>query len=385
MVGKCLRVGLLIRALTVGGAERQLVNVARGLRRAGHDVHVLVFYRAGTFLEAELAESGVPVVDLEKRNRWDVLGFLGRLRSAARDLQLDVVYSFLPTANVVAAVIWGGPKHPAVVWGVRGANSAREGHDWLGSLLVKAETRLSKRPAAIIANSTPAIANCRSLGWPAANLYLVPNGLDPDAFRFDATGRESLRATWRVEPGQQVIGVAGRLDPVKGLEVLMTAVRDLSKGLPGLRVVVAGDGSSGYAASLRSLVCQLGIECRVTWLGSIRDMAGFYSAVDLLCLPSLSEGCSNVIAEAMACGTLVVATRVGDNAEYLRDASCLAVPDSAGDLARAILHGLHSSGDIGREEARLGILERLALAVMVQRTESRLLTAVVPRDPARKG
>ena len=378
MPGSSLRIGLLIRALTVGGAERQLVNLALGLTREGHQVHVLIFYRVGSTLEAEIERAGIPLVDLQKRSRWDLLAFLLRLRSTVRTRELDVVYSFLPTANVLAATVWGGTRGPAVVWGIRSTDASRDSSDWLGRALVIAEQRLTRRAVAIIANSTTAIESCRALGWPPARLHLVPNGLDPEAFRFDPRARDVMRKTWGVSPTERVIGFAGRLDPVKGLEVLLTAIQTLGVEWPALRVVVAGEGSPNYTASLRQQVHELGIEAHIRWLGRTQDMAGFYSAIDLLCLPSLSEGCSNVVAEALACGTPVVATRVGDNPKLVPDPSWLADAGKPVDLARVLRLALAVSDGADREVLRRGILHQLDLSTMIQRTVVILRAAAEP-------
>ncbi len=370
-----LRIGLLIRALTVGGAERQLVNVAVELQRLGHVVHVLVFYRAGTSLEATLASAGVPLVDLRKRGRWDLPAFLLRLRRVVRTMDLDAVYSFLPTANVLAATVWGGAKRPAVVWGVRGTDAFRASNDWLGGALVIAERRFARRPAAIIANSTSAITSCERRGWPTGTMYLVPNGLDPEAFCFQPQRRDALRAGWGVACAQRLIGVAGRLDPVKGLEVLLNALPSLGPEAAAVRLLVAGEGSSKYEAALRKQAQALGLGERVVWLGRVDDMAGFYSAIDILCLPSLSEGCSNVVAEALACGTPVVATRVGDNHLLVPDASWLVEAGNSTDLARVLSRVLGSGGGTDREVLRHGILQRLALSGMAKSTAAILQAA----------
>jgi len=380
-----VRIGILIRALTVGGAERQVVSVAQGLQLDGHAVYVLVFYQTSSFLEAELASSGIPVVDLEKRSRWDLPGFLWRLHRVVRELDIDVVYSFLPTANVLAATLWARAARPAVVWGVRGSSGERASHDWLGNLLVTGQTWLVRRADAVIANSLPAISGCRARGWPPDRLHLVANGLDGEAFRFDAPARDRLRSGWGAEPAQPVIGVAGRLDPVKGLDDFISALVKVRDQHPEALAVIAGDGPSDYVASLRALADRLGLSRNIRWLGTVREMAGFYSAIDLLCLPSRSEGCSNVVAEALACGTPVVATRVGDNEVYVRDASLLAEPGQPGELAGAMLRALTPGRQVARELLREGILGQLALPVMVQRTVAVLRDAVSARLQASRG
>jgi glycosyltransferase involved in cell wall biosynthesis len=351
------------------------------LQRLGHVVHVLVFYRAGTSLEAALAKAGVPLVDLRKSGRWDLPAFLLRLRRAVRASDLDVIYSFLPTANVLAATVWGGAKRPAVVWGVRGTDVFRASNDWLGSALVVAERRLATRPTAIIANSTSAMTGCEIRGWPTTSLHLVPNGLDPEVFRFQPQRRDQLRREWNTGLKERLVGVAGRLDPVKGLEVLLKALQALGNESGNVRLLVAGEGSVAYEASLRQQALALGLGARVVWLGRVHDMAGFYSAIDVLCSPSLSEGCSNVVAESLACGTPVVATRVGDNHLLVPDPASLVDAGNSLELGRVLCRVLASIGGSDREVLRHGILGRLTLSAMATSTAAILQAAARSVNP----
>lgn len=363
-----LRIGMLIRSLTVGGAERQLVKLAIGLRAAGQEVTVLVYYRAGSFLEDELVRAGVPLVDLRKAGRWDVPGFVRRLRGVVRQARLDVVYSFLPTSNVLAAILWGGRGTPAVIWGVRGAIDGKSDREWLGTLAIRAQDAIAWRASAIVVNSLDAVDGCKRRGWPATRLHVVANGLDPDEFRFDVAGREELRAAWGLGNECLVIGVAGRIDPVKDIGTLLEAFVRLAAEMPNLHLVIAGEGRQEYLQVLRERIRESGLEARVRWLGLVREMRGFYSAIDLLCLPSRSEGCSNVLAEALACGTAVVATRVGDNAVYVQDPAMLSGAGSPGELTKALRHALAGSRRPDRDQLRRQILEQLATSVMVDRT-----------------
>ncbi len=330
--GATVRIVCLIRALDCGGAERQLVHLACGLRRHGHDVSVAVFYRTGTGLERELLEAGVELVDLAKRSRWDLLGPVRRLLRHVAVRDTEVVYAFLPTANVLAALLWSWRRAPAVVAGLRGTDTVRSRYDWLGRLLAAVERWLAPRCAAAVANSTTGVQQRLAQGWPRARLHLVRNGVRLQDFAFDPAARASLRSAWRVQPGERLIGFAGRLDPVKGLELLLEAVAGLRADGTRVRLVVAGDGPAGYVAALRERAAAQGPDGGVDWLGRVADMRSFYSAIDLLCLPSYTEGCSNVLGEALAAGTPAVATAVGEAPWLLGADGWLVRPGDAGAL-----------------------------------------------------
>ncbi len=91
----------LARSLQQGGAERQLVALASGLHQRGWPVTVVCFYGGGTF-QPDLERAGVPLVDLKKRGRWDVFGFLWRLWRVLRKTNADIVHGYLPVANMMA-------------------------------------------------------------------------------------------------------------------------------------------------------------------------------------------------------------------------------------------------------------------------------------------
>src|SRR5438045_1234537 len=97
-----MRILLLIRSLDVGGAEGQMVLLAGGLRRAGHSVVIAVLYSGGA-LEEALRRTDVPIVSLDKRGRYDFAGVTSRLIRAVRREGIEVVYSALTAANVLAA------------------------------------------------------------------------------------------------------------------------------------------------------------------------------------------------------------------------------------------------------------------------------------------
>src|SRR5471030_3224340 len=89
---------ILIRSLNVGGAERQVSILAQALHKKGYKVTVGVFYSGGA-LEGQLRQAGVSIYSLDKKGRWDLIGWFRRYLRALREVNPDVVYSFLTTSN----------------------------------------------------------------------------------------------------------------------------------------------------------------------------------------------------------------------------------------------------------------------------------------------
>ena len=145
-----MKVLFLTRALNVGGAERQLVVLARGLRKRGHEVAVAVFYPDGV-LEGELKEAGIPILSLAKRGRWDVVGFVLRLIHLVRCYRPDVLHSYI--SNLVTVVVQPFLKSTKIVWGVRSSYMDFSRYDWLFRVSYGLACRLSHSADLIIANS----------------------------------------------------------------------------------------------------------------------------------------------------------------------------------------------------------------------------------------
>lgn len=155
-------------------------------------------------------------------------------------------------------------------------------------------------------------------GMPAAKLHVVRNGVDTQRFRPE--DRVQSRASLGVE-GAPLLLAVGNLVPVKGHDLALRALAALVPRHPGARLVLVGDGP--LRAELQAQAQALGLAGHVHFAGLVPNdrLSAWYSAADLLLLPSRSEGWANVLLEAMACGTPVVATDVGGTREVVADAA----------------------------------------------------------------
>lgn len=330
------RIALLIRRLDHGGAQRQLVLLATMLASKGYDVHVVALYPGGGF-EAELALAGVPVHVPGKRGRWDTFSFFARLAECLRNIRPDVLYSFLDVPNILAAIITRIAGRPRLVWGIRAAFMDMRHYDWITRSAPWLEARMSHVPDLIIANSHAGAAWAISRGFPANVLRIVENGIDTRRYRPDANARNAMRAELGVVNNEKLIGLVGRLDPMKDHPVFLRACAKLAITNPGFRFVCVGDGSNTYRSELVSLVQQLGIDNRLKWVGACTDMPAIYNALDGLCSASaFGEGFSNVIGEAMACGVPCVVTDVGDSARIVDNLGEVVPPGDVDAMTYAV-------------------------------------------------
>ena len=164
---------------------------------------------------------------------------------------------------------------------------------------------------------------------------IIPCGIDLGRFHPDVS-----RLPER-EPGQLRILFLGRLDARKGIKVLLRALPEVLRSVPGCRVTVAGRGPMGQAA--RRLAARLGVAASVDFIGAVRpeDLPRFYAGCDVYCAPSLGgETLGIVLLEAMASGAPVVASRIPGYDETIRDGidGILVPPDEPEALSKALIN-----------------------------------------------
>jgi glycosyltransferase involved in cell wall biosynthesis len=374
--GERLRILLLVRALSFGGAERQIINLAAGLARRGHKVTVATFYSGGAF-ESTLSGGNPACLKLEKRGRWDVFGFLQRILRAVSTEQPDIIYSFLPMANVVAAAARAAVRTgPALVWGIRGTPLDLSRYDRLERVSIRIERLLSRVPDLVIANSRAGAEWVSEWQSGAKKVAMVPNGIDTDAFR-PATPRQraAARAALGCPPGVVIVAVVARFDPMKDHPGFLRALAITAHRAPDLRALIVGDGAPAATAQLHEAAAGLGLAKQVVWADPRRDVEQVYHAADMLCLPSaFGEGFPNVVAEAMASGLRCVVTEVGDCAYLVGNTGWIVPPAAPELLAGALLscrQAVLENGVISTA-ARQRVVGQFGIEAMVSATEDLL-------------
>jgi glycosyltransferase involved in cell wall biosynthesis len=366
---------LLIRSLTTGGAERQLVELAKGLDRETFDVTVVSFYAGGEFAR-ELAATNVPVISLDKTGRWDILPFLIRFVTLLRKLRPDVLKTDMAGANLVASLMKPLFPHTRVVWGIEASYIYYNRYDWLPRLTARLQILLSRLPDVIVFNSFAGRDYHVSAGFKGARMVVIQNGIDTTQFAPDLKAGFRLRASWRMPEGSLLIGIVGRLDPIKDHPTFLRAAAILAGSRPDVTFVCIGGGPEEYARDLRNLADDLGLQGRVIWPGFVtKDMAAAYNALDLCSSSSYGEGTSNAIAEAMACGVPCVVTDVGDSALIVGDTGVVVPPKNPDALAvgwAAMIERLAGNPGL-RAAARKRIESNLSAETLVANMSNTLL------------
>ncbi len=350
---------LVVDSLEVGGAERQVVDLAVALRRDGYGVTVACSV-AGD-LSGALEEAGVPVRPLLGRlaKRRLSPAYAWRLRRLLRKGRFDLVHAHIYASVVASAIATLRTGVPLVITEHTEATWQDWRARWIGRWVYR-------RVGRIIAVSTPIRRRLIERDGVHPDLItIIPNAVvSASEPPLDA----QLPAQLRERP---LVGVVARLRPEKGVATFLRAVARVAPQFPEAHFVVAGDGPQRH--ELAAMAEDLGLGERVHFLGFHADAAALMKSLNVLVVPSMTEGSPLVTLEAMAAGVPVVASAVGGIPDQIRhDKEGLLVPPGNSDaLADALLALLRDPdrarrlGEAGRRRAT----SRFNHATMVRQIE----------------
>lgn len=289
-------IALIIPGLDrLGGAERQVMLLARGLRRRGWRVTVIALSGCGVTAAEELRNDGIGFVTLQMRKGLaDPRGWW-RFHRWLRREQPDVVHAHLPHAAWLGRCSRLFAPIPRLIDTLHSSATGGPGR--------RMGYRLSARlPDGVTAVSVAAAdAHLRAGMARAENLVIVPNGIDVDAFQPDEAARNQLRRELGLRDEFLWLAV-GRLEPVKNYPAMLSA---MSKLPDRARLFIAGSGP--LESDLRALAERLGLAGRMRLLGFVPDAAPWMQAADGFVLSSLWEGLPMALLEAAACALPAVA------------------------------------------------------------------------------
>ena len=356
----------VIYRFDVGGLENGLVNLLNRIP-AKRFRHAIISLTDASDFRQRLTRADVPVFTLDKPP-GNSLKTQIRLWRLLRRLRPDIVHSrnigaleaTLPAALAGVPVRIHG-EHGRDVDDLDGANTRRQIVRRLYRPFVHQYITVSRDLASYLQ---------AKIGVPPSRIAQIINGVDSALFHPAGEHREAVPEPGFSGPGHFVIGTVGRMQEVKDQLTLARAFVHLVRAMHGperLRLVMVGDGPLRERA--RSLLAEAGVD-KYAWLpGNRNDVARIMRSFDLFVLPSLAEGISNTILEAMATGLPVLATAVGGNPELVQAGvtGTLVPRDDPESMARA-MRAYAESAELCRShgaEARRTIERQFSMDAMV--------------------
>ncbi|MGP8271779.1 MAG: glycosyltransferase [Terracidiphilus sp.] len=357
-------VALVIPGLgRIGGAERQVILLARGLCQRGWRVSVIALSGSGGDAAAELREAGAEFKSLGMRKGLaDPRGWIRFSRWLRRE-KPDVIHAHLPHAVWLAR--WSRLAAPSRVLvdtlhtSSIGTRGRQLGYRWSGWLTNKV-TAVSQAVA-------EAYLHARMIT--ADKLAVLPNGVDVDAWKPDVAAGMALRNELNLED-KFLWFTAGRLEAVKDYPALLRAMVKVPESA---QLVIAGSGP--MEGELMRLSALLGLERRVRFIGFARDVLRWMQTADGFVLSSRWEGLPMCLLEAAACALPAVATDVPGSREVIVDGETgwLASACDAAGLGKAMTRMMGSPPEMLRtmgERARRNVMDHFSMNAALDRWEA---------------
>jgi glycosyltransferase involved in cell wall biosynthesis len=371
----------LIPSLVAHGAERQLCELVRHMDRTRFEIHVVVFYDPGSYIGGELGSEITALPDVTLHSLHKRRGLIGFFTALPRLLFLvwrtkPVILHGYMDGNL-PALLMGRILRKRVVWGIRRSSSDPSKLDRRALRFGSVATRLSQYVDLVIFNSEAGRTTHERIGMRGRRSQVIPNGFDVLRFAPNPVAGITQRRIWGVPADVPLIGIVGRLAPVKDHPTFLRAAARVGQEWPTAQFVCIGNGPADYTDSLKTLARSLGIADRILWPGVSDQMSAAYNALSLLVLSSTDEGFPNVIGEAMACGVPCVTTRVGDAALLIGDTGV--VTDASDDvaIAAAVSGLLGESPEVHATRtraARTRICSTFSVETLARNTEHALLS-----------
>jgi glycosyltransferase involved in cell wall biosynthesis len=321
---------VLIKGLGIGGAERLIADGATFWDRSRFEYHVAFLLPHKDQLVRELEDQGIEVSSLGGVKPNLTLGAIMRLRSLIKTWRPDVVHAHLPSAGILARILFHGP----VVYTEHNlADSYRWPTGWVNRLTYGRNT-------ATIAVSEAVAVSLE--GFPGPRPQVVPNGV---SVTIGESEINTVREELGLEPNQPLVVHVGNIRPHKGHSNLIAATAKLNAERPEVRVVSIGaEKNPGDLARVRGEAEDAGVSSVLRFLGRRPNAQAFIAAADVFANPADVEGLPVVILEALALARPVVATAVGGVPSVVIDGVTgrLVPPGDPEALARGILEAIDS-------------------------------------------
>lgn len=299
------KLGIFLPTLQIGGAERVIVEIATGLRKRGYSIEIYTMNKKGPLLE-ELQDIA-HVIDLEVNSYKESVRALAKAYDRFRP---DFVLSTLYINNVVAILARILSRHkPKIFAGAH--NSFRYKVDfpdnWKDSYLLRplAQMTLPFADGIIAVSKGVGDELCRMLRIRKEIMHVVYNPVYSKELLRRA-GEPANHPFLTPHKNYKVIVAVGRLAKQKAIDDLIRAFGIIAHSNQNCRLIIIGDGSE--SAGLHSLSAHLRLESMISFTGALLNPLPLVAAADLFVLSSRWEGLGNVIIEALACGTPIVAT-----------------------------------------------------------------------------
>ena len=359
-----------ITDLSRDGAQRQLLELVKGLDKDRFKPIILPLHSVGALVAEFRRVPGIRVISLERNGKYDFIYPIRVFRLLHR-MKVDVVQPFLTPATffgLLPALLCRVPVK--IVTERLGPHRTGAGLGY--RLYLKAEDVLSRFADWVIPNSEAGRKYLIQRGIDPSRIIVIYNGINLSRLSANKEGVEQVKQKLGVPLEGKVVGVMARLFPQKDHVTFLRAAAIINQTVPDTRFALVGDGP--LRSYLENLSQELGLASKTVFFGEQQDVGTYLSTFDVAVLTSEAEGCSNSLLEAMALGKPVVATDVGGNRELVHHGETgLLVPFGNDEAVAGAILSLIRDSEAARamgRRARENVAGQFSLEKMVQEYQS---------------
>ena len=350
----------VVHRFDYGGLENGIVNLVNRMPTTRYTHAIIALAGCGEDFSRRVDRARVPIVSIDKRPGKDVPAY-GRMWKRLRKLKATIVHTRnLGTLDMQWVAAAAGIQHRV---------HSEHGWDATDPRGLNPRSLALRRVCRPVVHRYVAMSRdikgwlTRDVGIPDYQVRQIYNGVDTRNFR------PSADSALNAQRGLITIGTVGRLDPIKNHAQLLHACRQILDRYPEyrsrLRLMIVGEGPQ--REMLASLAVELHLADIVAMPGARNDVPDLMRGMDIFVLPSVNEGVSNTILEAMATGLPVVANRVGGNPELVVDGVTGALTEPSG-FSAAIHRYLSDAGLRAQHGAagRVRVKQMFSFDTMIQ-------------------
>lgn len=357
----------IITGLNNGGAEMMLYKLLKYSDNSKYIFEVISLMDEG-IMGSRIMELGIKVHTLNMKRGIPNPKCIIKALKLTKDC--DAIQTWMYHADFFGYILTC-INRKKLIWGIRHSNLIKGVDKKSTYYLAKINGVLSKKPNNIIINSESALKYHKSIGYNTDNMVVIPNGFETE--RFYKRLNNYYREKFNINNGEMVLLKVARWHPMKGDDILLSAVQKLKKEGYSFKLLLCGTDMNNKNKRLLKMILDLKLQDIILLLGQRDDIPELMSMSDIYISSSISgEGFPNVIGEAMASELPCIVTDVGDSRYIIGDYGKVVAPFQSSELYSAIKKVIDMS-EVERitlgKQGRIRVLDLFKIEIIAKKYE----------------
>lgn len=305
-----IKIVYIIGTLQIGGAEKQLLYLTKNLNRNTFSPKVIVLRKGGA-LKEEFLKNGIPVIEIGKKFKIDIL-FLLKLIFILKRERPDIVHTFMFTSNTWGRISALLTKTPIIFSSERCVDPWKK---WYHKLIDKLLLIFTDK---VIVNSHSVKNFYKKIeNIPERKIEVIYNCVDIERIEKIKISSDEKKKQLKLERSKFIVGTGGRFTEQKGFIYLLLSIPEVLKVFPECFFIFVGDGP--LRKKFEETAKKLNVKNNVIFTGYRKDILEIFYICNIIVVPSLFEGMPNVVLESMALKKPVIATDIPEIKELIID------------------------------------------------------------------